>query len=69
MNPNPTPDTVIDALGGTSIVAALCDVSDPAVSQWRRNGIPRTQLKYLRLAKPEIFQALDAQGNTEHGKP
>jgi hypothetical protein len=56
-----TPDKVIDALGGTSVVAGLCDVSDPAVSQWRRNGIPRSQLKFLRLAKPAVFAELQAE--------
>jgi len=57
-----TPDEIIDALGGTSEVAELCEVGASAVSQWRnsRNGIPKPQMKYLRLARPEIFAALDA---------
>lgn len=54
----PTPDEVIDALGGTSAVASLCDVTDPAVSQWRHDGIPKARLMFLRLAKPEVFEAL-----------
>lgn len=48
---------LIDALGGTSEVARLCDLTTGAVSQWRTNGIPRAWKKYLRLAKPRIFKA------------
>lgn len=46
---------VIDALGGTAAVASLCEVNTQAVSQWRRNGIPRARLQFLRLLKPELF--------------
>ena len=48
---------VIDALGGTGAVAQLCEVTDAAVSQWRKDGIPKARLQYLRLAKPEVFEA------------
>jgi hypothetical protein len=58
MDKKPTPDEIIDALGGTSKVAELSDVTDSAVSQWRTNGIPKHQLKFLRLKRPEIFTAL-----------
>ncbi len=46
----------IDALGGTAKVAALCQVSSAAVSQWRESGIPKARLMYLRLARPEVFK-------------
>lgn len=39
---------VIDDLGGTAVVAELCRVSSAAVSQWKRNGIPSAQIRYLR---------------------
>lgn len=58
MENNLTPDQIIDALGGTSEIARLCQVSDPAVSQWRKSGIPRARLMFLRLAKPEVFTSL-----------
>lgn len=48
---------VIDALGGTGAVAKLCDVNPAAVSQWRRDGIPKARLQYLRLARPDVFEA------------
>ena len=58
MDKQPTPDEIIDALGGTSTVAKMSDVTDSAVSQWRVNGIPKYQLRFLRVAKPDVFAAL-----------
>lgn len=46
---------IIDDLGGTSKVAALCQVSLSAVSQWRESGIPKGRLMFLQLARPDIF--------------
>ena len=48
---------IIETLGGTAETARICDVSMAAVSQWKTNGIPKTQLRYLKLAKPEVFKA------------
>lgn len=46
---------IIDDLGGTAKVAALCEVSMAAVSQWRDSGIPKPRLMFLRLARPDVF--------------
>ena len=48
---------LIDRLGGTVEVANLCEVSPQAVSHWRREGIPRARLMYLRVLRPEVFEA------------
>lgn len=62
------PDSeLIDALGGTTEVAALCKVSPQAVSHWRRDGIPKARRMYLRLLKPEAFKAVEAEPDTEPG--
>lgn len=58
MNPN----EIIDALGGTFRVAELCEVRPPSVSDWRKYGIPRARMMFLRIARPEVFKKLDAQG-------
>jgi hypothetical protein len=49
------PNTIIDRLGGTSETARLCEVKPPSVSEWRKTGIPKAQMKYLRLARPDVF--------------
>lgn len=53
-----TPDEIIDALGGTSEVARLCEIQPPSVSEWRKFGIPKAQLKFLKLARPAVFVSL-----------
>lgn len=45
---------IIEALGGTVKVAELCDISAAAVSQWKTNGIPKPQLRYLKLRFPKL---------------
>ena len=47
---------MIDELGGTNVVAALCEVSPQAVSQWRNDGIPPARLMYLKVVRPDIFR-------------
>ena len=50
------PDSeLIDALGGSGSVAALCKVTSQAVSMWRRNGIPDARRMYLEVVRPEAF--------------
>jgi len=51
---------VIDAFGGTAATAQLCEVRMPSVSEWRRNGIPRARLLFLKLARPDLFASLDS---------
>jgi hypothetical protein len=51
---DPIAELVIDGLGGTVVVATLCDVDPGAVSQWRWNGIPKYRIDFLRLARPDF---------------
>lgn len=51
-------NSIIDALGGTSEVAKMCEVTPGAVSQWRDDGIPRARLMYLELLRPDVFKKL-----------
>ena len=43
---------LIDQLGGTTQVAKKCGISTAAVSQWRRDGINRVRLTFLRSRYP-----------------
>lgn len=51
-----TPSEIIDALGGTHKVAQLCEVTMPSVSDWRKDGIPKARLMFLRAIRPEVFE-------------
>lgn len=53
-------NAVIECLGGTSKTAVLCEVSPQAVSQWRENGLPRAQRKFLRAERPDIFRKIES---------
>ncbi len=46
---------IIDRLGGTAKTARFCEVTASAVCGWRKQGIPKARLKFLRLARPDIF--------------
>jgi len=42
-----TEHALLQLLGGTAKVAKMCEVEPAAVSQWKKNGIPREQLMFL----------------------
>lgn len=52
---------LIDQMGGTAAVARECSgssaqqISNAAVSKWRRAGIPGARRDYLRMRFPEVF--------------
>jgi hypothetical protein len=50
-----TDNQIIDALGGTSETARLCEVQPASVSEWRKTGIPKARMMFIRLARPDIF--------------
>lgn len=47
--------SLIDRLGGTMAVAKMFGIKSPSVSEWRRGGIPKSRLMFLKLARPELF--------------
>ncbi|AVH36993.1 hypothetical protein AL532_12010 [Pseudomonas monteilii] len=59
------PSAIIEALGGTFRVAELCEVRPPSVSDWKKNGIPRARLMFLRVVRPEVFRALEEKAHQE----
>lgn len=60
MNPN----HIIDALGGNVPVARIFDITDAAVSQWRKNGIPKPNLMYLESKYSKVFKQLKQKDTT-----
>lgn len=78
-SPDPIANLIIDGLGGTGVVAELCEVSDAAVSQWRTESIPKPRVKFLRLARPDFdwtpvpvgypARRVVAAGDIQHDEP
>lgn len=56
---------IIDALGGTGAVAKLCEIEPGSVSDWRREGIPKARLMFLKLARPDVFKAPKRTANQQ----
>jgi DNA-binding transcriptional regulator YdaS (Cro superfamily) len=47
---------IVEQFGGTSALAALCEVEPSAVSQWKANNhIPKAHVKFLRMHRPDLF--------------
>lgn len=46
---------LIDALGGTCKTALMFEIDPASVSGWRKEGIPKGRLLYIKLARPELF--------------
>ncbi|OGB23321.1 MAG: hypothetical protein A3I66_01260 [Burkholderiales bacterium RIFCSPLOWO2_02_FULL_57_36] len=62
-------NTIIDRLGGTSETARICEVKPPSVSEWRTAGIPKAQLKFLKLARPDVFEDLIEPQDVKNPEP
>jgi len=48
-------EKIIDFLGGTCAVAAVCRIRPPSVSEWKRKGIPVARRQFLELLRPDVF--------------
>ena len=55
----------IQVFGGVSEVAKVCGITRSAVSQWKRNGIPKAQMNFLKTKFIE-YQAI-IERETENG--
>lgn len=47
---------IIDAMGGSSAVANIFNLTVGAVSQWRTDGIPETRMFSIRLLRKDLFK-------------
>lgn len=63
------PSAIIEALGGTFRVAELCEVRPPSVSDWKKHGIPRARMMFLRVARPDVFKALEEEAQEDDSQP
>ena len=62
MNPHAT--KIIEALGDTAEVARLFDVRMPSVSDWKKHGIPRARMMYLKVAQTQALEGVDLDAAT-----
>ena len=55
---------IIDALGGTSETARLFGIAAASVSEWRKEGIPKSRLMYLKVVRPDLFASAEPIAET-----
>lgn len=55
---------VIEALGDTAEVARMFEVRMPSVSDWKRTGIPRARMLYIRAVRPDVLEGIDVEAAT-----
>jgi len=55
--PSMSDTKIIDYIGTTGEVAALCGVHKSTVSQWRKRGIPEGWRRWLKQIKPRAFRS------------
>lgn len=60
---------VVDALGGTAAVARLCEISMPSVSDWKKEGIPRARMMFLRVAREKELAGIDLDAALSNADP
>lgn len=64
---NTSATKVIDALGGTFAVARIFDIKPPSVSDWKKDGIPRARVMYLKAAYRKVLAGIDlAEATATH---
>ena len=56
---------IIDRLGGTTAAARFFEVKAPSVSEWRKTGLPRARLMYVRAMHPDIYAEAEKVGAGE----
>ena len=57
-------EEIVEQFGGTSAMAALCEVAPSAVSQWKLRGrIPKAHIKFLRMRRPDLFAKPKRRGD------
>lgn len=49
-------NSMIDALGGTGKAAAIFNLTDAAISQWRVRGMPVTYVELTKYKRPKIYK-------------
>ena len=61
-----TDPEIIDALGGPTAVSKLCGITQPSVSEWKHNGIPKGWRNYFTLLRPDLFNAGKKKSGQKH---
>ena len=55
---------IIEALGDTAEVALMFDVTKSSVSDWKRKGIPKARMMYIKVTRAKVLKGVDVYAAT-----
>ena len=55
---------IIDSLGGTAEVSRMFGVRMPSVSDWKKTGIPKARMMFLKVAHKKALSCIDVAAAT-----
>ena len=47
-------NAILEELGGVNAVSRICSLTNPSVSNWKKKGIPKAWVFYLKLKYPKL---------------
>lgn len=56
--------TVIERLGDTAEVARMFEVRMPSVSDWKKSGIPKARMMFIKAVRPDVLADIDVDAAT-----
>lgn len=56
--------TVVERLGDTAEVARMFEVRMPSVSEWKKSGIPKARMMFIKAVHPEALDGIDVVAAT-----
>ena len=56
--------TVVERLGDTAEVARMFEVRMPSVSDWKKSGIPKARMMFIKAVRPDVLADIDIDAAT-----
>lgn len=61
--------TVVERLGDTAEVARMFEVKMPSVSDWKKFGIPKARMMFIKAVRPDVLDGIDVDAATASSAP
>lgn len=56
--------TIVERLGDTAEVARMFEVRMPSVSDWKKSGIPKARMMFIKAVRPDVLEGIDVEAAT-----
>jgi predicted SpoU family rRNA methylase len=65
---NKSAELLIQHLGGPTKTAQHFDCTRAAISTWRKRGIPKSHMMYVRCAMPGLYEEMQKTDSPDHAE-